>query len=548
MVNMLLLTRLRLPNRRPITGSGRFNNETLHSGVCKAPLCRKAAETATHGLACSQTEGVYKGLGLIQPSPGDSQQASTRNGMYANNQMKTLIGGLYGNGRQAISAFLKQNLGLLSSNCCGWHVVPVRHFRSEYVTDSRGVTFPCVLSTTDQDLVRAEASKLLAKELKKLNITFFAQIDAKKTFSDRGLFGTALHVMAEKDLNAGLISPQLPIPYIFQWMMRYIYVNAKEAEDIFEKPEASTKVAKLKDVLKSRFPADPKNFKLGNEFNVYDVAAALKALIDELELPLISSDGFPSFPNIPQEKPSYRTNIRVLPVFIMTMRSEHRDTLQLLITLFNSTKPYRHKNETLSKIFGPLLFKKPIENPKVEPWFHKLTRDLITSNDGMFEVPQSIMKAIRRHRTENKMDAKPMNFERQTNLPPRMLIDMKGKCLEVCLAELSNAQILVNAPSLLCSKKIPVTSETTAEEIISTVSEGTRSVGHYINDFKAEVLTPKDPKANDSADPLHLYEVGGNIDERCLHPITNMLEVYKANPSAEFWIKTWQKNVPKVTS
>ena len=40
-----------------------------------------------------------------------------------------------------------------------------------------------------------------------------------------------------------------------------------------------------------------------------------------------------------------------------------------------------------------------------------------------------------------------------------------------------------------------------------------------------------------AGDNTYLYEVGGNIGERCLPHNTNMLALYKVNPNAEWIIK-----------
>ncbi|WAR17275.1 RHG18-like protein, partial [Mya arenaria] len=91
--------------------------------------------------------------------------------------------------------------------------------------------------------------------------------------------------------------------------------------------------------------------------------------------------------------------------------------------------------------------------------------------------------------------------------------------------------IRVQAPKLsLASTKVQLDLGTTAGDIVSRFC--------FQNDHTSRVFHAADKNT-------FLFEVGGNIGERCLPDSTNMLALYKVNPNAEWIIK--HKDRVKVT-
>uniref|UniRef100_A0A3B3RDI6 Rho GTPase activating protein 28 n=1 Tax=Paramormyrops kingsleyae TaxID=1676925 RepID=A0A3B3RDI6_9TELE len=259
-----------------------------------------------------------------------------------------------------------------------------------------------------------------------------------------------------------------------------------------------------------------------------DAAGLLKTFIRELPSPLLTQRYLPTFTSVLSESWS------ILFLFPKAL-------LEFLRKVVAHEERNRMSLCNVSMIVAPNLFisrgktgrPEEIQAAAKEAY---LVRLLITHQDLLWRVPCFLIGHIRQM-NEASMNRKTMSSEKckkkllrrrqpernkgdRSESRPKTLKNYSGLCAQ--LTDFRDGVIRVHAPQhAKVSMAIRLDSETKARDVVarfhSETSRGSRSASRRHR--------------------AHLFEVGGNIGERCLDPETYLLDLHHVNPNCEWILK-----------
>ncbi|CAL1545115.1 unnamed protein product [Lymnaea stagnalis] len=245
-------------------------------------------------------------------------------------------------------------------------------------------------------------------------------------------------------------------------------------------------------------------------YSTQDIASAVKTLLSGFPVRLMTTEKVDEYPDMTGELEGYQ--LKALNLFILSMSQPHRDTLHLLLRTLHMVDKNQGKSkmnaDTLAPIFGPILFKMPDKLSQKDQeakltQFSYLTKMLIRFNSRHFYVKQKLLAQLRESVAKEKSGAGSND---------------RGRNVMTVTA----ASLLVSAPSMpKTSMSIKITPDTVAYEVVDAYRD----------------ICKKDGSIPNTSWKNCLFEVGGNIGERCLDPFAIIMDVYQANPSAEFVIR-----------
>ncbi|XP_055870919.1 rho GTPase-activating protein 28-like isoform X3 [Biomphalaria glabrata] len=393
-----------------------------------------------------------------------------------NNLLNNTYEGLLGY-KVSVLSHLKQPLGSLPPCSRNFHTSTSQSANHPYEPprDALGLTYISDLNEEDAERIKNVAYEELKLLLKKRNIAY-TKTKAKKRTTDSGLFGTALEVLVAKDIKKNRLVSDLKVPAVFSLMVQFIEENGMLVEGIFRKSGSAEKIKAFRKELEDNFYKIP-NYSIHEHTQISELTAheVCSAFKAFLrELPAYL---------ISSERMEYFPNIKTLPfaqqmkatnMFILSMKEEYRDTLQ------------------------------------VPPNFISQIRQQYATGVSAKPKRKFISKLLGR---KSKGEEIP---------PPREE-----------LMRLKEVQIEVHAPQMTReSAVITINESTTAKDVVSQTKPTIYRT--ILEDARRQIAQGED---EDRAIE-YLYEVGGNIGERCLDPEAKVLEVYRVNPTAEWMIKT----------
>ncbi|CAL1545106.1 unnamed protein product [Lymnaea stagnalis] len=472
------------------------------------------------------------------------------------NQKGRLLGGLFNNGRKDALTYLNQSLGPLSYNCRWLHLVPARYcnipttFNDIAILDQRlGTTYVSQLCTESQNRLKEIAHEHLKKALRanKVNVVK----DKPKEYPDEGLFKSPLLTQVKKDKRFKKAS--LRVPAILRYMTMEIHTRNLDTPGLFRVSGDPDKVQKLKSDLEQNFYGTEGIDSSG--YDIHDFATLLKDYLRELPTRLVSTEKFEIFPDI-EDLDFEKEQFPIMNFFHLSMTDEHRKTLQYLLSFLGEVSRHSPKNQMdadkLAVVFGPLLFK--MADMPAKDMAEKVSCQVNMTRAWMFYypilalVPFDMMEELRK-----SFSSKPATI----SFDPKVfgLEVPKTPSVPKKLESLTDATITVLTPyEAQPSKEIKIGATHTAQQVVceilgipldpfdiapsDTSSDKTTPLNPVpLHDFNTEL-------GQGDAKPLqYLYEVGGNIGERCLNPNTKMLDLYKGNPKA-FWVVKTQGSPP----
>ncbi|KAK6960163.1 rho GTPase-activating protein 18 [Biomphalaria glabrata] len=174
----------------------------------------------------------------------------------------------------------------------------------------------------------------------------------------------------------------------------------------------------------------------------------------------------------------------------------------------------------------------------------KIVTMLIHYQDSLWTVPSSFIAQLRHQYTVEAHRKADKSLLSKFSRKKEKTEDKYKKLPNNDQLESQDVVIKVQAPHLTKSSAlVQLDNSTTAADVVdkfkcengeltrenSTIGEVETSAGHvYRNPNNAHYAHDTD----------YLFEVGGNIAERCLDPRTKMMELYHVNPTAEWVIKS----------
>ncbi|KAJ8337186.1 hypothetical protein SKAU_G00384060 [Synaphobranchus kaupii] len=365
---------------------------------------------------------------------------------------------------------------------------------------------------------------------------------------ETGIFGVPLATLLENDQKK---LPGSKVPLIFRKLLSKLEQTGLQTEGILRVPGSASRVKHLRQELEAKFYEDRFDWE---QVRHNDAAGLLKMFIRELPYPLLTLQHLPAFIavlNMPQSK----HQIQALHLLIMLLPEPNRDLLKALLEFLGKVVAHEDKNRmglwNVSMIVAPNLFIIRGKSAKLEEMqgaagAARLVCLLITNQDLLWTVPCFLISHLRKLNEASATKKPPSSEKTKRKLLRRWTMDrdkrekaqVRGfirshghpECI-ACICVLQRASckfsdllregvIRVHAPlHAKVSMAILLDSETKAKDVMARFDceNGSRGSGRRPRQF--------------------LFEVGGNIGERCLDAETHLLDLYRVNPNCAWVFK-----------
>ncbi|CAJ1077342.1 rho GTPase-activating protein 18 isoform X2 [Xyrichtys novacula] len=341
---------------------------------------------------------------------------------------------------------------------------------------------------------------------------------------ESGLFGVPLTTLLDQDQKR---APGTKVPVILQRLISHIEGEGLDTEGLLRIPGAATRVKSLCQDLESSFYDGMFPWQ---QLKQHDAASLLKLFIRELPHPLLTVEYLNAFLAV-NKLPTKKQQLQALNLLILLLPEANRDTLKALVEFFQRVIDHQAKNKmtlnNVSVVMAPNIFMFKGFRSKVteQQEFSMATstanivRLLIRYQNLLWTIPKFIVTQVRQqnmesHRKQNKERAVRKLLKKMTT----------EKTSEKTIPEEgSQGFIRVQAPQFSkVSMAVQLTEELQAADVL---------VRFLSQDSSVAVRK----------DDLCLYEIGGNIKERCLDGETFMKDLFHLNPTAEWVIKSVHK-------
>ncbi|XP_062890626.1 rho GTPase-activating protein 18 isoform X1 [Mobula hypostoma] len=397
--------------------------------------------------------------------------------------------------------------------------------------DKTGTTKAGDLALQDMKKVRALALIELTALYDTLGIDFKHHKSIKVKIKETGLFGVPLSLLLEHDHKN---VPGTKVPLIIQKLISHIEEEGLNTEGILRIPGLASRIKCLCEELEAKFYEGTVNW---GQVQQHDAASILKLFIRELPHPLVTLEYLDAFLTV-QNLSSRKLQLQALNLLVLLLPDQNRDTLKALLEFLQRLIDNRESNKmtlnNVSVVMAPnlFMFKGCCSKSSAKTQFEMATRTsnimryLIKYQDLLWTVPKFIMNQVRQQNIENH---KKLSKEKAVKkLLKKMSYDKDKHDRNHAERNLTDSVILqgairVQAPSLSkVSMAIQLTEELKAGDILAR--------------FQQCLVKNRIPESS-SKDEVCLYEIGGNIGERCLDDDTYMKDLYQLNPKAEWVIK-----------
>ncbi|XP_055119724.2 rho GTPase-activating protein 18 [Symphalangus syndactylus] len=359
-----------------------------------------------------------------------------------------------------------------------------------------------------------------------LGIELKQQKAVKIKTKDSGLFCVPLTVLLEQDQRK---VPGMRIPLIFQKLISRIEEGGLETEGLLRIPGAAIRIKNLCQELEAKFYEGTFNWESVKQ---HDAASLLKLFIRELPQPLLSVEYLKAFQAV-QNLPTKKQQLQALNLLVILLPDANRDTLKALLEFLQRVIDNKEKNKmtvmNVAMVMAPNLFMchalglKSSEQREfvMAAGTANTMHLLIRYQKLLWTIPKFIVNQVRKQNTENhKKDKRAMKKLLKKMAYDREKYEKQDKSTND--ADVPQGVIRVQAPHLSkVSMAIQLTEELKASDVLARFLSQESGVAQTLK--KGEVF---------------LYEIGGNIGERCLDDDTYMKDLYQLNPNAEWVIKS----------
>ncbi|XP_057595341.1 rho GTPase-activating protein 18 isoform X2 [Hippopotamus amphibius kiboko] len=359
-----------------------------------------------------------------------------------------------------------------------------------------------------------------------LGVELKQQKAVKIKTKDSGLFCVPLTVLLEQDQKK---VPGTRIPLIFQKLISRIEEGGLETEGLLRIPGAAIRIKNLCQELEAKFYEGTFNWESVKQ---HDAASLLKLFIRELPQPLLSVEYLKAFQAV-QNLPTKKQQLQALNLLVILLPDANRDTLKALLEFLQRVVDNKEKNKmtvmNVAMVMAPNLFMyqtlglKSSEQREfvMAAGIANIMHLLIKYQKILWTIPKFIVNQVRKQNTENhKKDKKAMKKLLKKMAYDREKYEKQDKSAND--ADVPQGVIRVQAPHLSkVSMAIQLTEELKASDVLA----------RFLSQESGVAQTLKNGEVS-------LYEIGGNIGERCLDDDTYMKDLYQLNPSAEWVIKS----------
>ncbi|KAJ7338701.1 hypothetical protein JRQ81_012603 [Phrynocephalus forsythii] len=342
---------------------------------------------------------------------------------------------------------------------------------------------------------------------------------------ENGLFGVPLTVLLENDQKK---VPGIKVPLIFQKLLLKLEETGLETEGILRVPGSASRVKSLRQEIEAKFDEGIFDW---DQVRNNDAAGLLKMFIRELPSPLFTMEYLPAFITLVEKIASVKLQLQALHLLIMLLPDASRDAAKAFLQFLKKVVANERKNKmtlwNVSMIVAPNLFICKGKRANQEEMLTAATtahvvRLLIKYQDILWTVPTFLISQVRK-----------MNEAAMNNSKKQLMFDkgvrrllrrktMERERPERPESDIPEGVIRVHAPlHSKVSMAIQLNNQTQAKDILAR--------------FYCENSHGSSEQMKMQIQSLH--EIGGNIGQHCLDPDAYMLDVYHANPQAEWVIK-----------
>ncbi|KAM3931281.1 rho GTPase-activating protein 18 [Leptodactylus fuscus] len=357
---------------------------------------------------------------------------------------------------------------------------------------------------------------VLGKDLK-------LQRAAKIKVKESGVFQVPLSTLLEQDQRK---VPGTKVPLIFQNLIEQIEKGGLETEGVLRIPGVASRIKSLCTELEAKFYDGSFNW---DTVKQHDAASLLKYFIRELPLPLLTVEYMKAFHSV-QYLPSKKHRLQALNLLVILLPDVHRDSLKALLEFLQRVVDHREQNKMTLKnvamIMAPNLFSlhtspfKALDQVAVTSAARTASVMLfmIKYQKLLWTIPKFLVAQVRQQNQKKTSKERAMR-----RLLRRMAYDREKpeKAEKNADIDISPGFIRVQAPHFSkVSMAVQLTEDLKAGDILA----------RFLNEESGT-------SRNLRKEEVSLYEIGGNIGERCLEDTTYMKDLSLLNPNAEWVIK-----------
>ncbi|XP_077990065.1 rho GTPase-activating protein 18-like isoform X1 [Glandiceps talaboti] len=499
-------------------------SRTLPEGFMSNRSLIKTKETGIDtGIAEITTAGI-KTLSLTHTLPMDVPKTYTSEVVLGNTTIDT-------NGRRSREAKLNIRLEELPSSNGSPSTLP----NVTIIQDKLGLTPIDNLGVKDIEKIRSLALIELTAMFDNYSLSVRPmRKSGKRKVKESGLFGVPLPLLVENDRKR---VPNTRTPLLFQQMLEYLEEGCLNDEGILRVPGSTARMKTLKKDLESQYLNGCLEFDFKN-YRGHDVAGLLKQFLRELPVPLLTMEYIQAFAMV-ESMPDRKQQIQALNLLILILPKVYRNTLKRLLQFLSKLVARECQNKmsviNVAMIIAPNLFvvksyTKSMDTLEMQmaAGTSNVVRMLINYQDVLWMVPSFMVLQLRHvnetaRRTENKKS-------RDSKYSMNFFHSRKGKEDGSKKGDYQAGVIRLHAPEFTkISITMQLTESTTAGDVVAKFHKSSFST------LEAECFN--NHNGSSSLADICLWEVGGNIGERCLDHMTSLLELQKVNPYTEWIIR-----------
>ncbi|XP_026218059.1 rho GTPase-activating protein 28 [Anabas testudineus] len=378
-------------------------------------------------------------------------------------------------------------------------------------SDTPGLTCADDLSSCDLTRLGFISHIELSTFLLALGVQTKRSRPPRRRTRDTGVFGVPLDSLLENDRKK---FPEIKVPIVFQKLICVLEQTGLQTEGILRVPGSAARLKYLRRELD--------RCSMGFDWSAVrqvDAAGLLKLFIRELPTPLLTHTHLSTYRAVLGIQ-SVVHQVQALQLLSLLLPEAHRDTLRALLVFLRKVVSHQDQNRmslwNVSMVMAPNLFacrhrsnKRSVARQREEMeeavGGAHLIRLMITHQELLWIVPNFLLSQVRQvNQVSNQR-----HFGLQKT--KRRLLRKKNDRNQV--TDLCDGVIRVHAPlHTKVSMAIQLDGQTRARDVTA----------HF--------------QCENSPVPS-LYEVGGNICERRLHPDSVLLDIYRVNPCCDWLIK-----------
>ncbi|XP_028295134.1 rho GTPase-activating protein 18 isoform X2 [Gouania willdenowi] len=342
---------------------------------------------------------------------------------------------------------------------------------------------------------------------------------------ESGLFGVSLSTLLEQDQRR---APGTKVPFILQRLINHIEEEGLDSEGLLRIPGAAARIKSLCQELESSFYDGLFPWQ---QLKPHDAASLLKMFIRELPHPLLTVEYLNAFIAV-NNLPTKKQQLQALNLLVLLLPEANRDTLKALVEFFQRVIDHQAKNKmtlnNVSVIMAPNIFmfkgfrSKITEQQEfsISTSTANIVRLLIRYQNLLWTIPKFIMNQVRQQNMESH---RKQHKERAVRKLLKKMTTEKSSSDKALPEESPHGFIRVQAPQFnKVSMAVQLTEDLQAADVLTRFLSQDGSVAM-------------------NREELCLYEIGGNIKERCLDGETFMKDLFQLNPTAEWVIKVVQR-------